>query len=214
MDESTTREKILKKIRASLLTKNPNPFPKLDFDSPVFVQTDEDPVIVFAEKLMDAGGKFFLIESELEFAEGIADLGIQYSWKNVLCVEDGLSNLLTECELPHHILVEDISKMDVAVTSCECAISRTGSILLSSHEQTRSVPAYAPVHIILAKASQLALDMKDAMNWLRHKYTKLPSSITVVTGPSSTADIEGHLVIGAHGPKDLYVFLLDDRGII
>src|SRR5574343_69465 len=103
MDESTTREKVLKKIRAALLTKNPNPYPKLDFDTPVFVQTDEDPVLVFADKLTAAGGKFFLVETELEFAEGVVDLGMQYLWKDIVCVEDGLSNLLTECELPHHV---------------------------------------------------------------------------------------------------------------
>ena len=197
MDESTTREKVLKKIRAALLTKNPNPYPKLDFDTPVFVQTDEDPVLVFADKLTEAGGKFFLVESELEFAEGVVDLGMQYNWKNIVCVEDGLSNLLTECELPHHVSIDQIDKMDVAISSCECAISRTGSVLITSKEQTRSVPAYTPIHIVLSKASQLALDLKDAMNWLRHKYPKLPSSITVVTGPGRTADIEGELVIGA-----------------
>jgi L-lactate dehydrogenase complex protein LldG len=214
MDESTTREKVLKKIRAALLTKNPNPYPKLDFDTPVFAQTDEDPVLVFADKLTAVGGKFFLVESELEFAEGVVDLGMQYLWKNIVCVEDGLSNLLTECELPHHVLTEDIDKMEVAISTCECAISRTGSILLTSKEQTRSVPAYAPIHIVLARASQMALDLKDAMNWLRHKYAKLPSSITIVTGPGRTADIEGELVIGAHGPVQLYVFMIDDRATV
>jgi L-lactate dehydrogenase complex protein LldG len=34
--------------------------------------------------------------------------------------------------------------------------------------------------------------------------------LSVITGPSRTADIEKTLVLGAHGPKDLYVFLLDD----
>lgn len=214
MEESTIREKVLKKIRAALLTKNPNPYLKLDFDSPVFKQTDEDPVLVFADKLTAAGGKFFLIETELEFAEGVVDLGMQYLWQNIVCVEDGLSNLLTECELPHHALVEYIDKMDVAISTCECAISRTGSVLLTSAIQTRSVPVYAPIHIVLAKASQLALDLKDALTWLRHKYPKLPSSLTIVTGPSRTADIEGELVIGAHGPIQLYVFMIDDRATV
>ena len=65
MEESTTREKVLKKIRASLLSKTTNPYPKLDFDSSVFQLTDEDPVLVFSEKLTLAGGKFFLIENKL-----------------------------------------------------------------------------------------------------------------------------------------------------
>ncbi len=211
MEESTTREKVLKKIRASLLSKTPNPYPKLDFDSSVFQQTDEDPVLVFADKLTLAGGKFFLIESELEFAEGLVNLGLQYKWKNIVCTEDGLSNLLTECALPHYVAVDELATMDVVVTTCECLISRTGSIIFSSREHTRTAPAFAPVHVVFCKAIQLALDLKDGITWLRHKYPKIPSSITIVTGPSRTADIDGQLVIGAHGPTQLFVFMVDER---
>jgi L-lactate dehydrogenase complex protein LldG len=35
--------------------------------------------------------------------------------------------------------------------------------------------------------------------------------ITFVTGPSRTADIEKTLVHGAHGPKEVYLFLVDNR---
>jgi L-lactate dehydrogenase complex protein LldG len=35
--------------------------------------------------------------------------------------------------------------------------------------------------------------------------------ISVITGPSRTADIEKTLVMGAHGPRELYVFMLEDR---
>ena len=38
--------------------------------------------------------------------------------------------------------------------------------------------------------------------------------ISVITGPSRTADIEKTLVMGAHGPKDVYVFLVDDTNVI
>lgn len=212
MEESTTREKVLKRIRAALLSKSQHPFPKVSMDSPVFDQTDEDPLLLFAERCTESGARFFLIESELEFAESIVNLGLQHKWKNIYCVEDGLSNLLTECELPHHVLVENLDQMEVGISTCECLIARTGSLILSSKEQSRSIPAVAPVHIVLGKSSQLALDLKDAVSWLKHKYTRLPSSISIITGPSRTADIEGTLVTGAHGPEQLYVFVIDDRG--
>ncbi|MCD4734442.1 MAG: LUD domain-containing protein [Bacteroidales bacterium] len=38
----------------------------------------------------------------------------------------------------------------------------------------------------------------------------MPSQITVISGPSRTADIEKTLVMGAHGPCELYVFLTED----
>jgi L-lactate dehydrogenase complex protein LldG len=55
------------------------------------------------------------------------------------------------------------------------------------------------------------MDLKDSFSLIKKKYgTNLPSMLSVITGPSRTADIEKTLVLGAHGPKDLYVFLLDD----
>jgi L-lactate dehydrogenase complex protein LldG len=39
---------------------------------------------------------------------------------------------------------------------------------------------------------------------------KLPSMLSLTTGPSRTADIEKTLVLGAHGPRRLTLFLLED----
>ncbi|RZL62420.1 MAG: hypothetical protein EOO93_08835, partial [Pedobacter sp.] len=66
-------------------------------------------------------------------------------------------------------------------------------------------------HIVIAKTSQLVLDLKDAFLLLKNKYgNQIPSMISNITGPSRTADIEKTLVLGAHGPKELFVFLIDD----
>jgi L-lactate dehydrogenase complex protein LldG len=56
------------------------------------------------------------------------------------------------------------------------------------------------------------MDIKHGLALIRDRYgNKLPSLVSAITGPSRTADIEKKLVLGAHGPKDLYVFLLEDR---
>lgn len=211
MDDSTTREKVLKKIRAALLSKTANPYPRLDFDSPVFFKTDEDAVLGFADKFTAAGGKFFLVESELEFAEALVNLGIQYKWKNIFCAEEGLSNLLTECELPHEISTDHPETMDLAVTGCELLVIRTGSVVMSSKLQTRTLPSFAPVHVILASTEQLVGDIRDAILLLRQKYPKLPSGITFMTGTGFTSDIDGVKVNGGHGPQQVYLFLIDKR---
>jgi L-lactate dehydrogenase complex protein LldG len=53
-------------------------------------------------------------------------------------------------------------------------------------------------------------DVKDAIALLQDKYREqMPSMISFATGPSRTADIEKTLVVGAHGPKEVYCFLLD-----
>lgn len=210
MQDNTTKEKVLKKIRASLLSKSPNPFPQIDIESSVFVRSSDNAIIEFKNQLTAVGGEFFLVEDELAFAAEVVELGTQYLWKNIVCIEESLSNLLYECDLPHSCLVEDINNMNVAITGCECAIVRSGSIVLSSKNQTRSVPAFTPVHIVLVKASQLVNNMKEMFAYFKSK-GKLPSAISIITGPSKTADIGGVTVIGAHGPKQLFVFLINDR---
>jgi L-lactate dehydrogenase complex protein LldG len=70
---------------------------------------------------------------------------------------------------------------------------------------------YAPVHICVAYTSQLVYDIKDGLERVKEKYRdNLPSLITLATGPSRTADIEKTLVVGVHGPKEVYCFVVDD----
>lgn len=74
----------------------------------------------------------------------------------------------------------------------------------------RTVSVYAPIHICIAFTNQLVYDIKDALEAIKKKYgSNPPSLITFATGPSRTADIEKTLVVGVHGPKEVYLFLVE-----
>jgi L-lactate dehydrogenase complex protein LldG len=61
---------------------------------------------------------------------------------------------------------------------------------------------------VIARRDQLIADLPDAFALLKKKYgTNYPSFISFITGPSRTGDIERILVLGAHGPKKLSIFL-------
>ncbi len=81
--------------------------------------------------------------------------------------------------------------------------------MTSAEKSGRTASVYAPIHICIAYTNQLVYDIKEGLQLLKEKYTNLPSLITVATGPSRTADIEKSLVVGVHGPKEVYVFLVD-----
>jgi L-lactate dehydrogenase complex protein LldG len=67
------------------------------------------------------------------------------------------------------------------------------------------------VHVVIARSSQVVLEIGDALAGIKGKYGQMPSQVSMITGPSRTADIEKTLVLGAHGPRDLFVFLLNDQ---
>ena len=132
------------------------------------------------------------------------------NWQKVFCLE---KDLLTAAgpQLTERIVKTGLGSCDVSITGCECLVARTGSIVMSSAQSSgRTTSVYAPVHICIAYSGQLVYDVKDALQLVKDKYgTRLPSLITFATGPSRTADIEKTLVVGVHGPKEVYVFLVD-----
>ena len=75
----------------------------------------------------------------------------------------------------------------------------------------RRISGFPEIHLVLAYSSQLVQDLKLALSGLKKRYKdNFPSMVSVVTGPGRTTDIENTLVMGAHGPKELYVFMIDD----
>jgi L-lactate dehydrogenase complex protein LldG len=216
MDDSTQREKILKKIRNALIQKLPNPFPNPDFETDIYKEMTDSPEVIFAEEFIKMSGKFVYCESEQEFIDNLRSLIAENNWVNLFCIEDKLKQILTMGDIPFLSEREEIFDVEVGLTLCEYLIARLGSIMVSSRQQCgRRMFVYPPVHIVLAYTSQLVPDLKQALVGIRQKYAdKIPSMISVITGPSRTADIEKTLVMGAHGPKELYVFLVDDTGEI
>ena len=211
MQESTAKEKILKKIRKGLLHKTANPFPGLDTESSVFQIPDDALELSFAQNFIEAGGNFVFCEHELEFIEHCISLASDNQWKNILCVEEHLQNLFETCEFPYIKSAAQSQNHQAVITTCEYLIARTGSVMISSANSGRKAAAFSPIHIVVAYTSQLVFDIKDALINIREKYSeKIPSMISILTGPSATADIESKIIRGAHGPGEVYVFMIDD----
>lgn len=209
-DITTPKEKLLKKIRKALLEKRDNPYPNVE-DLPHYPQTEELPEVMFAEQFTAISGQFLFCEDEVQFIENLLELAEARKWHKIYCWEPALQAVLDRFEYPYYATDKDFEEAEVGFTLCEALIARNGSILLSNGNMAgRRLSIYPPVHIVLAYTSQLVVDIKDGLKLIKNKYEgNLPSMISNVTGPSRTADIEKTLVLGAHGPKELFVFLLE-----
>lgn len=203
---SQAKNNILTKIKQALATPTPVPFPAAEgANNPVQPQ-QQDLVVEFAEQFSVLQGKFVFCADQQELKVNFDKLCYQYQWTKIYCEEESLKGVVQP-----NSLHDDIATCDASVTSCEALVARTGSIVLSAVHQGRIPSVYAPVHVCVAYTSQLVYDVTDSLQALKEKYRDyLPSLITFATGPSRTADIEKTLVVGVHGPKEVYCFVVDD----
>lgn len=105
-------------------------------------------------------------------------------------------------------LREFCAAADVGLSSADAALAETGTIVISSGPgRSRQAPLLVPVHIALVPASRLTSDL---FTWTAARSGPIPANVTLVSGPSKSADIEQTLAIGIHGPRRLVVILYDD----
>jgi len=210
MQISPAKENILKRIRQALVNPTPVPFPQSEGNSSVYLPSKQENEIEFAENFGRIQGRFLYCSNSKEMILQLKQLISQQGWAQVFCREKELLPLLEE-PLKGLLISDDLPEADVSITGCEALVARTGSIIMSSAQNSgRTVSVYAPVHICIAYCTQLVYDIRDGLEIMTDKYkNKIPSFITLATGPSRTADIEKTLVVGVHGPKDVYVFLVD-----
>lgn len=212
MEESTSREKVLKSIRNSLLGKTPNPYSEVDTDSKIYTDLDESLALNFAQEFTDLGGKFIYCEDEDDLKNVLYQFIQSEDLQPLYCREIELKNMLLDMDVSFIEEESELKNIKSALTGCEFLIARFGSVLVSSASNSgRRANFFAEKHLVVAYASQLVPEIKDALIGMREKYNgKLPSMITQITGASRTADIEKTLVLGMHGPKEIYVFFVDD----
>lgn len=207
---SSSRENILNKIKQALKKQVPVPFNQRQ-ETFVYQNPTQDLEIEFAEKFTKLQGKFSFCANFEELAQQLSNLVNAQQWSKVVCNEPQLEQQLSAKGFNQINNTFNLSDCDVAITSCEALVARTGSLLLSSNSESgRTYSVYAPVHICIALTSQLVYDIADGIDMMKNKYANnLPSVISLATGPSRTADIEKTLVVGVHGPKEVYCFLVD-----
>jgi L-lactate dehydrogenase complex protein LldG len=211
MKASSSKEKILKKVREALSNPVPLPFPKSEGTNYVFQPQMDDLEILFAEEFTRLLGKFAFCINEKDMKFQLERLVAEKKWKNIYCVEESLLKIIDDGKFLN-FNKSTLADCDASVTSCKFLVARTGAIVMTSAQQSgRTVSAYAPVHICIAYINQLVYDTRDALKSLKAQGSdNIPSFITFAAGPSRTADIEKTLVVGVHGPKEVYLFLIDE----
>ena len=105
---------------------------------------------------------------------------------------------------PRHRL--ELARISISASSARFGVAETGTVVHAVRSGVgRLLSVLPPSHLVLLSEGDLLMNQKELFSWLR--LGEEGSALTLVTGPSRTADIEKMLVMGVHGPKQLFVML-------
>ena len=149
MKVSSSKEKILKKIREALSNPVPLPFPGSEGTNSIFPQPKEELEIIFAEEFTKLLGKFAFCVSEADMKLQVQQLISAKKWANIFCKEDQLLKIFNDGNFPK-LNQSTLSECDAAVTTCKYLIARTGAIvIISRHKKVGEPLAHMPRFIFV-----------------------------------------------------------------
>jgi L-lactate dehydrogenase complex protein LldG len=124
---------------------------------------------------------------------------------NQLQITNYLSSLGVEL-VPPNASKHEMAQCDLGITEADYILPETGTLVLkSSTEKPRAVSLLPRVHLAIVRPEMLRADMHDVFS-----EAKDDNYLVFITGPSRTADIELTVTLGVHGPKNLYVWMMDE----
>lgn len=178
------------------------------------------PVALFRERLEAVGGHCLVARDEIEAAAMLTKIvdSLPVTQRRRLAISNStvVARLVRDLSSEEREIAvtpdsNDLFNFDVGITSAQVAIAETGTLVLESDsERHRLISLVPPVHIAIINARNIVQTLGDALNHVQGEGAEVMSrAITFITGPSRTADIELTLAIGVHGPKELYVIIVE-----
>jgi L-lactate dehydrogenase complex protein LldG len=109
--------------------------------------------------------------------------------------------------------IDEQAEAPVGITGADVAIAESGTLVLAGGAgRGRLASLLTPIHVAIVRESQIVRGLGDALARLRSLYGDRlladRSNVTLITGPSRTADIELTLTLGVHGPREVHVVIV------
>lgn len=108
----------------------------------------------------------------------------------------------------------EIETAPLGISGVSAVIADHGSLVLGEDQgHLRAVSNLPPVHLAIVSPSQIVPSLDDAIRFLRYQAIEsygrdVQTYLSIISGPSRTADIEFKMVNGVHGPGELFVLFL------
>jgi L-lactate dehydrogenase complex protein LldG len=216
-DTVAPREAILNQVRASLGRTQTTPAPPVPPTARIACRTAgerEAELSLLLREIVALGGHVRRLDGSADLTAALAELVTAEQVTRALMWQTPELSSLSLAEilaglgvavLPIDASLHQIAACDLGITGVDAALPETGTLLLrSGPDRPRTASLVPRVHLALLTPGALRADLQAALNECRDT-----SCATLITGPSRTSDIELTLTIGVHGPKVLYVWVLE-----
>ncbi|MGH9899708.1 MAG: LutC/YkgG family protein [Pyrinomonadaceae bacterium] len=201
--------------------------PVVDEDFLVVPDTAESKVALFSKRLEAVGGHAHLTTNDTDGAVIVEKILDKYGARRIALSDavdvqrlvqqqqqpqqdkfDSRFSVMNSADRP--LTKHDLLDCDAGITSAQWGIAETGSLVLESdYEWHRMISLIPEVHICMLRSVNICVSLSEALYRVKSPESEdISRAITLITGPSRTADIELTLAIGVHGPKELHVIVL------
>ena len=189
----------------------------------------------FQEQSARVGGEPRLCTGIEDALTGIQDLVAMAGYRRVAVSNHGICRLHRLAEALSDLLPEvglwteegdanrsssrrqnsrQLAQADLSITGAEFLIAESGTVLIASTSASRQISLLPTAHLVLATPDQVYPDLAAVFEQLgtAPEEGRLPAALTMITGPSRTADIEKVLIKGAHGPVRQLTWVIGEEG--
>jgi L-lactate dehydrogenase complex protein LldG len=218
-----SRETILSSIRTHLAASEPHEEPPVAVVAAAAIEPRPESLVeLFKQSLEVVSGHCIIAHGEREVVDAltrtITRLQQTKHRARSIAISDApmVDRLIRQTDLEIDELAvapdaHEVFRFDVGISTAQAAIAETGTLVLdASAERHRFVSLVPPVHIAIIESAWIYHTLGEALAFV-HRNGQINPSITFVSGPSRTADIELTLAIGVHGPQELYVIVNDNQ---
>lgn len=212
----------------------PPKFTSRPWDDFYYGKTQGDWIDLFCQTLEAQGGQVWRVKTHEEWRARLAQWLREKGVRQAVLARDarlqglGLTELLEEASVTWFVWQGDGNGTDdgqegrrwidaakgaqVGITWADVALAQTGTVVQFSSPGTgRSVSLLPEVHLVFLFGRDIRGRLSDLTRLLSrmHEEGRIPSSVNLIGGPSSSADIEMKIVKGVHGPRELVAVVLD-----
>lgn len=194
----STRDAILNKLRRQIVDQ---------VALPEVLEGDwiryEDPIAQFTAAIEAAGGACHNIDSLDQLPAKLADYEEFTKAQRIFSKIDSVPGNVNLDDTPEP---HELENLDFVIYPGQLAVAENGAIWLSDEDLRHRVTFFITQFLVLVvRRNQIVHTMHDAYRQIE---PPKPGFGLFLSGPSKTADIEQSLVIGAHGCRELQVFVV------